>query len=286
MLIRPGWYLEAAVDVDGVSRKIAMVDGNCDFNLGDPAKLTTAQNNGNPIWTLQGGDYFLVTAGGLVSNLQSAASAPAPFGPVLYLNAKPYKVLRFRAGQDPPTGAVERAARGIDPDAAWGASQRIALGWENTPGNWQLLQVEAKDGKAMVPPGNFRLYSCVLKAARSANETIILHGTKRAPDATIAAKAGETSQLKVGAPLASTITCARTTTAAPISAGLGSIFSSSAANQPVDELIQATIIGAGGEQYSSFSVEQKGRASQPPKPKLVILDANGKQLQSADMEYG
>ena len=77
-------------------------------------------------------------------------------------------------------------------------------------------------------------------------------------------------------------------TSAPASGSfLNSLFgNSSAASQPLQELIQASVVGAGGEKYSGFYLQGKGSLGQPPNPTFAILTADGKQVDSGNMEFG
>ena len=61
---------------------------------------------------------------------------------------------------------------------------------------------------------------------------------------------------------------------------------SSAASQPLQELIQASVVGAGGEKYSGFYLQGKGSLGQPLNPTFAILTVDGKQVDSGNMEFG
>jgi hypothetical protein len=49
--------------------------------------------------------------------------------------------------------------------------------------------------------------------------------------------------------------------------------------------INATVVGAGGEVYSTFQ-RGDGFRSRPPKPSFTIVQAGGKAVASGSLEYG
>jgi hypothetical protein len=46
------------------------------------------------------------------------------------------------------------------------------------------------------------------------------------------------------------------------------------------------VIGAGGETYSGFYLQDKGTLRQPPKPTFAVFTTDGKQVDSGNMEFG
>jgi hypothetical protein len=291
---KAGWYLETTVDFDGVTRKVGVVDGNSNFRLGDFNQPTTYQNGTETNWYFQGGDYFLVDndgSGKFESSIGSNVSAP--FGPVLYLGTKPYKAVLAADDKslalEPWTGPLAELA--LQPHGEQVNGLQVA--WEAAPGEWQLLQPGVENAKAQVPPGNYRLYTCTLKAKTAVGETLILSGYKRTPKDTIKAEAGVSTPFKCGAPLEVKVTSARDarnsgSTASGSGSFLDWFFGGSAGAEPVlQQLIQASVFGAGGEMYSSFYLkEDKGNLRQPPKPAFAINTADGKQVASGNMEFG
>ena len=291
---KAGWYLETTVDLDGVTRKVGIVDGNCNFRLGDFNQPTTYQNGTETNWYFQGGDYFLVAndvSGKFENSIGSSVSAP--FGPLLYLGAKPYKAV---LAADDKSLALETwtgplAELALQPHGEQVSGIQVA--WEAAPGEWQLLQPGVENGKAKVPSGNYRLYTCTLKVKTATGETMILSGYKRTPKDTIKAEAGVATPFKCGAPLEVKVTSVRDTrnsgsTASDSGSFLDRFFGGSAGSEPVlQQLIQASVLGAGGEMYSNFYLkEDKGNLRQPPKPAFAINTADGKQVASGNMEFG
>lgn len=290
---KAGWYLETTVDFDGVTRKVGVVDGNSNFRLGDFNQPTTYQNGTETNWYFQGGDNFLVDNDGSGKFENSIGSSEsAPFGPMLYLGAKPYKVV---LAADCKSLALETwsgplAELALQPHGEQVNGLQVA--WESAPGKWQLLQPGVENGKAQVPPGNYRLYTCMLKVKTIAGDTLNLSGYKRIPKDTTKAEAGASTPFRCGSPLEVKVTSARDTrnmgsTASESGSFLDRFFGGSAvAEKPLQQLIQASVLGAGGETYSGFSLQGKGNLRQPSKPTFTVVTTDGKQVASGNMEFG
>jgi hypothetical protein len=293
MRMRAGWYLETTADLDGVTRKVGIVDGNCNFRVGDLNQPITAKSGVETNWYFQGGDYFLVDNDG-TGKFQSSVGndASAPFGPLLYFGAKPYKAVLAAdcksLALEPWTGPLAELA--LQPQGA--QVSRIQLAWEGAPGQWQLLQAGVENGKAVVPPGNYSLYSCLIKVKSSPDETLVMSGTKRVVKEITRAEAGAVTPLKCGPPLEIKVSSSRDSgVVVATTSGSGSVFTrlfgnSKAADQPLQQRIQASVIGAGGETYSGFYLLGKGNVRQPPNPTYAIVSANGKLVESGNMEFG
>jgi hypothetical protein len=290
---KTGWYLETIVEFDGVKRSVGIVDGNCNFRLGESVQPTTYKSGAETNWVFQGGDYFLEDNDGS-GKFESAIgnNESAPFGPMLYLGAKPYKAVLAADcksfGLQPWTEPLAELA--LQPHG--GQVNGIQVAWESAPGQWQLLQPGVENGKASVPPGNYRLYTCTIKVKTSSDETLVVSGSKRSPKDTTKAEAGASTPFKCGSPLEVKVTSRRdgnvVATPAPESGSLWDrlLGNSRASNPPMQQLIQASVIGAGGEMYSGFYLQDKGTLRQPPKPTFAILSTDGKQVDSGNMEFG
>ena len=98
---------------------------------------------------------------------------------MLYLGAKPYKAVLSAdcksLGLEPWSGPLAELA--LQPQG--GQVGGIQLAWESAPGQWQLLQPGVENGKASVPPGNYRLYTTTIKAKTSPGGTLVVSGYKR-----------------------------------------------------------------------------------------------------------
>ena len=177
LMLKAGWYLDTTVELDGLKQKVGIIDGNSNLRLGDVAQPQTYTSSGQKSWYFQSGDYFLVDAdgSGRFENdvLQSKA---CPFGPILYLGAKAYKVA---LAPDCKSLRVERwterlAEVTLKPHGD--QVRNITLAWEGPSGNWQLIQPAVTDGKVMVPPGNCRLYACSLVGAGASGDQVTVSG--------------------------------------------------------------------------------------------------------------
>lgn len=290
---KAGWYLETTVEFDGVTRKVGIVDGNCNFRLGDFNQPTTYQNGTETNWYFQDGDYFLMDNDGSGKFENSIGSnESAPFAPMLYLGARPGKAVLAADNKslalEPWTGPLAELA--LQPHGEQVNGFQVA--WEAAPGQWQLLQPGVENGKARVPPGNYRLYTCMLKVKTATGDTLNLSGYKRTPKDDIKAEAGVSTPFKCGAPLEVKVTSARDTRNSGSSAQesgsfLDRFFSGSTGAEPVlQQLIQASVIGAGGEIYSGFNLQGKGNLRQPSKPTFTVVTTDGKQVASGNMEFG
>jgi len=289
IMVRPGWYLQATVQVDGKQHKIGYVDADCNFKLGDPEKPVIARvgvNGAETSWYFQGGDRILVDWDG-PQTIQSTllGNQSSPFGPLLYLDAKPYKAT---LSADFKTLSLEPWAEPMAELALQTHGEQVnnlELGWEKAPGDWVLLQAGVANGKVKVPPGNYRLYAVGLKANSSSGDSLIMSGTKRVPEGGIKAMAGESTPLKCGAPLKLELTATATRDSGLSSSG--SLLSSILGQSGPAQTIQATLFGAGGETYSTpYLLGANGAARQPQAPTYTVLTTDGKQVDSGNLEYG
>jgi hypothetical protein len=287
--LKVGWYLETTVEFDGTAHKVGIFDGNCNLRLGDTITPTTSSGGAEATWYFQNGDYFLQDIGGSGKFVNSpAGTESSPFGPVLYLGAKPYQAALSADGKslalDPWSGPLAELV--LPPQGE--LVGRIQVAWESAPGRWQLLQPGIKHGRAEVPPGNYRLYTCTLRTQTSAGDSLILTGTKRIPKDTIKAVAGVTTPFKCGGPLEIKVTSERDTRASSATGGLlgRAVSGLGGSGAPLQQLIRASVVGAGGETYSSFVLEGRNGRRQPPPPTFTITTADGKQVASGNMEFG
>ena len=124
-------------------------------------------SNDEKSWYFRPGDSLLVDrdgSGRFENNLfQSEA---CPFGPILYLGGKAYKVA---LAPDCKSLRVEPwsetlAELALQPHGD--QVKQVTLAWEGPSGKWQLIRPDVTGGKVMVPPGNYRLYACNLVGGR------------------------------------------------------------------------------------------------------------------------
>ena len=224
------------------------------------------------------------------SRIPLAPANPAPFGPILYLGAKPFKAV---LAADCKSLALEPWAAPLGELALQPHGSQVAViqvAWENPSGQWQLLQPGVENGKAVVPAGHYWLYTCQIKAKTASDETLVLSGYKHVPKEITKVEAGVSAPFKCGPPLEIKVTASRDSSVV-VATTAGSVISrifgnSSAAKQPLQERIQASVIGAGGEMYSSFYLQDKTNLRQPPNPTYAIKTADGKLVESGNMEFG
>jgi hypothetical protein len=262
---------------------VDLVDANCNFRVGDPERPTmykSGVNGSESDWRFQGGDRFLVDWPG-VGRVQSSLveNQSCAFSPILYLDAKPYRVTLAADSKtlslDPWTEPLAELA--LQPHGEQVSS--VELAWEQAPGDWVLLKPAVENGNAKVPPGNYRLYAANLKAKTASGDFLVMSGIKRVPEGGIKAVAGVSASLNCGSPLQ--ISLVSRPTSGPVSMLSGSRISASA-----EQSIQATILGAGGEVYSTpYLVGDKGQRA-PPAPTYAVLTAEGKSVESGNLEYG
>ena len=122
---RAGWYLETTVDMDGVTRKVGIVDGNCNFRLGDLNQPITYQNDTETNWYFQGGDNFLVDNDG--SGKFENSIGEQRIGSVRTGALSWRETLQRRSGrrrQIARHGTVDRAAGGTGVATAWRTGER------------------------------------------------------------------------------------------------------------------------------------------------------------------
>ena len=127
--LKPSWYLETVVDMDGVTRKVGIVDGNCDFRLGEPDQPTIYTNGAETNWYFQGGDYFLVSNNGSGKFTDSIGnSESAPFGQMSVSGRETLQSRSVSRLQIAWFGTLARAVGGTGVAAARGAGERNSIG--------------------------------------------------------------------------------------------------------------------------------------------------------------
>ena len=284
LMLKPGWYLDATVSLNGLKQKVGVCDSDSNQRLGDLARAQTYSRGSESSWYFQGGDDFLVDADGSGGfNRDQFQSETCPFGPILYLGGKAYKValaadcksLRVEPWTE-TLAAVALQPRGDQVRA-------VTLAWEQPGGQWQLIRPAVTEGSMMVPPGNYRLYTCALVGKVSPSDQVSVSGMQRIPQPPLSLVAGKANTFQCGAPLEIKVTAVKTRAAT----GLQPDQSSSGAKGDLDSVlrINANVVGADGEIYSTF--QKGGRpGSEPAKPSFTIAQAGGKIVASGSLEYG
>ena len=286
MRLRAGWYLEGEVELEGAHHKIGLYDGDANFQIGDIGEPRTYTSAGQQSWSFGAADSFLMDVDGSGSFDKNGMQAEnSPFGRVLYLGSKPYRVSVAKdcaSMNIEPWPQVELATVSLEPQAK--AVSYVSLAWEQPGGKWQLIRPNAADGKISVPAGNYRLYGCAL-AGGAGQERVMTTGTQREPKTPVAFAPGQPNKLTCGAPLNVNVT-----TSIRAATRLDELLGRSSAPTRIEPgarvvAINAKLTGADGEIYSTFGQGQNFTAD-PPKPTYVISDTSGKKIASGNLEYG
>jgi hypothetical protein len=279
---KAGWYLETTVILDGVKRKVGLIDGNANGKLGDAWKPQYFRNEPEDKteaeeWYFLPGDSFLVDrdgSGKFEGNPFGTESCP--WGPILYLGATPLKAAMsadYTSLQvEPWPGPLAELA--IQPRGEF--VRALTLAWESSSNQWQLLEPQAAGGKVQVPAGRHRLYQCLLEANRGKRDAIMTSAGNQSTTNTLSATAGRTTVLVCGAPLELKVSASRDDLPSPVPPG-------TTEKRNVVQ-ISASVVGAGGEAYASFG-KGKDYKTEPPEP-VVTISRDGKRLASANLEFG
>jgi len=284
MRLRAGYYLETTVELDNLKQKIGVVDGNANLRLGDEPKAMTYKRDSEQNWYFVPADAFLRDTDGS-GKFENRPHDPesSPFGKIVYLGATPYRVTLLEnytsLRVEPWSDAL--AELSVQPNG--NQVREVLLAWERKPDDWALIKAGVASGRAKVPPGNIRLTGCVVEGNANDGEPLVLCGFYRKMDKTIVARAGQKTTLNCGAPFEARLTAEKQRRSESVLL-LGEEKSPSTASGTV-LLIQAEIIGAGGETVATFA---KGRKleDEPAQPRFIVRDRDGKQVGSGKLEYG
>ena len=284
MMLKAGWYLDTTVELNGRKQKVGLYDGDSNLRLGDVSQPQTFTSNGEKSWYFRSGDYLLVdTDGSGRFEYNLFQSEGCPFGPILYLDGKAYKValapdcksLRIEPWSE-PLAEVALQPHGDQ-------VKHLTLAWEGPNEKWQLIRPAVTDGKVMVPPGNYRLYACSLVGGSGSRDQVMASGMQRIPQTPVSIATGQANQLDCGGPIQVKVTA---TNARTSPSGLVIEESRSTADNSEPTLrINANLAGSGGEIYSTFLKGDHFQSS-PPKPTFNIVQAGGKTVASGNLEFG
>jgi hypothetical protein len=282
--LKTGWYLDTTVSLNGLKQKVGVCDSDTNLRLGDISRAQTATNRGQTSWHFQPGDDLLVDADGSGGfNPDLFQSETLPFGPILYLGGKAYQVT---LAPDCKSLRVEPWAEPLAEVALQPHGNQVrtvTLGWEQPGGQWQLIRPAVTAGKLMVPPGDYRLYACSLVGQGAPRDQVMVSGMQRFVQTPVSIAAGKANLLDCGAPLEIKVTA--TKAGATSRSALGDNPGNRRPEPQTTLRINASLIGAGGEVYSTY-FKGEGFRSRPPKPSFSIADAGGRTLASGNLEYG
>ena len=284
LLLKAGWYLDTTVALDGLKYKVGIYDSDCNLRLGDIARSQTSTSRGETTWYFRSGDNLLVHADDSGSFQNDVfQSETHPFGPILYVGAKAYKVAlaqdRKSLRVEPWTEALAEVTLQPHGDQV----RSVSLAWEQSDGQWQLIRPAVTEGKVMVPPGNYRLYASSLVGKGALRDQVMVSGMQRVPQTPVSFAAGKANSMDCGAPLDIKVTAVKSRGTARDLLAEDSGDTRLSSDYVLG--ITATVVGAGGEVYSTFQRGDSFR-SRPPKPTFSIVQAGGKTVANGNLEYG
>jgi len=284
LMLKAGWYLDTKVELNGRKQKVGVIDGDSNLRLGDVSQPQTYTSNGEKSWYFRSGDFLLVDTDGSGKFENDLAQGEAcPFGPILYLGGKAYKValtsdcrsLRVEPWSE-PLAEVALQPHGDQ-------VKNLTLAWEGPSENWQLIRPAVTNGKIMVPPGNYRLYACSLIGGSGSRDQVMVSGAQRSPQKPVSIATGQANSFDCGGPIQITVKATKAV------AGTRELTiedsSKASANSEPTLSINASFAGSGGEIYSSFLKGERFQ-SKPPKPTFNIVQAGGKTVATGNLEFG
>jgi hypothetical protein len=265
---RAAWYLETAVELDGEKRKIGIYDGNANLRLGESAMARTNRINNEKQYVFPASDCFLRDADGsgkFDHNLFSTETVP--FGPVLYFGDRPFQASLSADGSslrlEPWPGPL--ATLMLQPSGS--QVREVSLAWEQSPDQWRLIKAGVVRGQTTVPPGRYFVYNTFATADCGNGESVMVSGYNRSARNAFQAAAGQTRELRCGAPL--------------------ELKMAATSQADSDSLrIRAQVLGQGGESFATFAKGRDFLAGRPAAPTFTVLGLDGAVLASGTMEYG
>lgn len=290
LTLKTGWYLEAVVEMDGLRRKLALVDDNCNMRLGDPSVAAVQTNrSGRQWWHYTSSDQIVQ---GPPETIHFTGDEfwrnASPFGPVIYLGSTPYW---FSMAADGKTVLVEPWPQPLGELVLQPHGEQVRDLYvlrEHEPGRWLMLYPKLEAAKARVPPGNYRAYSCWLKARATNGETVTARVGCRAASKSMAVPAGQSISFPCGAPLDIVIKMDEL-----LGGGEGGLWTRAVrglqdwlgfSSSPV-MAINARCVGAGGETYYEFSKGDRS-GGQLAGPKLSVRTRDGQAVATGNLEFG
>lgn len=282
--LKAGWYLDAMVSLRGIKQKVGLYDGNSNLRLGDVPEPQVVTNRGEKMWYFSTGDSLLLDVDGSGAfDSDIAQSESCDFSPLVYFGPKAHKL----------TLTADTAALRVEP---WTESlaevalqprgdqvRSVTLAWEQPDAQWQLIRVGPEAGKIQVPPGNYRLYACELIGKGDLRDQVIVSATRRAMQDPVRLAAGQANSLRCGAPLEVKVTALKTQPRTTL------LRTRETASSKLDSeftlRVSASVVGTGGETYSTFRRGEKFRL-EPSKPTFTITDSKGRKVKDGNLEFG
>ena len=239
-------------------------------------------------WYPRTSDYFLRdTQGSGIFQGTTQSKSVARLASIIYVEDQPYslalskdlKILQF----SPYTGPVKTVA--LKPPIS-----NMVLGWEKAPGQWEVLALNLKDGKAVVPDGSLRVNSLTLSAKATDGSSVQASCGNFGNSKTFTAATAASAFQEMGQPLS--ITLSTDTVGTQQSPSLiGALLNRGASSKTSEDLtlrLSLTIQGASKEKYSSFltTTASGSTATYGQKPRWEVLGPDGKQIATGSFEFG
>ena len=274
--LRAGFYLETTVEMDGSKQKVAVIDNDANTRLGDLCRPNVTSD----------GRWYLGAADGdrllLIKDDSGTNNRSRCFAQVLYLDERPYRIALSADWQSLQVEPWPEPLAELSLQPYGGRVSGLGLGWESGRDQWQFVELQVAGGKVRLPAGNYGLWSVQVSAGLQNSGEVFAYGQMtQKRDFMVAA--GRNNTLRCGTPLE-----IKVTTDHPDNSSYGGIRSwfeklFSAGSRELR--IQAEIVGAGGETYSSFSLMDERGKREPAKPTFTITHA-GKTVAAGQMEFG
>jgi hypothetical protein len=288
--VRPGWLLEATIELKGVTEKIAFQDGNCNFRLPEKpqvSKIMRSQNDPGS-WYLSPADYVLrgADASGKYRRDMFANTAEA-FYSTLYFKGSPYTV---KLKDDLSSVSVQACTGPMGQFTVPDKLSDIVLARKLAQGDWEPISPQIKEGKICAPAGEYRVVSCAISAKDRSGS--LYKATCNSPgDKILTLSTDQAQPLDYGVPLELKVTSERVTNQGEpvgLMAKARSLFSSTPASQALTMQLNLTIAGKNGEPYQGFYIGKPGRESvnRMSTPRFRALDSGGKEVASGTFEFG
>ncbi|MEI7728994.1 MAG: hypothetical protein WCO56_05465 [Verrucomicrobiota bacterium] len=278
--LKAGWYMETTVSLNGVQQRVGLVDGDANGQLGDTWKPRMTKTISGESWYFSMADCFLQEKDGSGSFSRSILNdSSMPFNQVLYLGTQPY---RAALTADSKTLLVElwnSPLTEVQMQPQGDQVRSVTLARESTPGQWELMQANAANGRLQLPPGNYRVYQTTL-TGKAADGEIMVSAYLRSVKPALAVEAGKPAVLNCGGPLEVKVTAAKTI-------GIPTSTDGERTVQKAEPILRigASVEGNAGEVYSSFYKMKDKTVDRPPKPTFAVMDG-GKVIASGNLEYG
>ncbi|MCX8036252.1 MAG: hypothetical protein N3D11_04185 [Candidatus Sumerlaeia bacterium] len=278
LLLASGNYLETIVEAEGIRRRIAFRDANCNLRLGDKPVIHLFDAADGSGVRMDGGDVLLCDLDGSGKfDISEIAGESQPFTDLLYLGANPYTI---RLAED-LTAVFLEPYNGATGELLVPTNSRVAqatFARKTAPEQYGLLVVDFSAGKAKVPVGDYRLIQCVVAGEAKDGAKIMTGSAFAASKTSLNVAERQSATVPMGAPISLRPEVEKHGSSS------GLLRALLGGGQTVS--ISAKIVGAGGETYSTFMKFAKGKADQLDPPKFKVRTLDGKELASGQLEYG